>query len=98
MGKCGGYSKPFITLAMWITGGEDLRIFRNLHYALKGALILTERKCRTMTSVHVLSKTGKPLMPTIRFGRVRRLLKSGQAVIVKHEPFTIQLMYDTPEA
>ncbi|MBQ6519138.1 MAG: HNH endonuclease [Anaerolineaceae bacterium] len=51
-----------------------------------------------MTSVHVLSKTGKPLMPTIRFGRVRHLLKSGQAVIVKHEPFTIQLIYDTPEA
>ena len=50
-----------------------------------------------MTSVHVISKNGKRLMPTIRFGRVRHLLKEGQAVIVKHEPFTIQLCYDTPE-
>ena len=49
------------------------------------------------TTVNVISKNGKRLMPTFRFGRVRHMLKSGQAVIVKHEPFTIQLTYDMTE-
>ena len=44
-----------------------------------------------MYLVYVLSKSGKPLMPTKRFGRVKGLLKSGKAKIVKHNPFTIQL-------
>ena len=34
-------------------------------------------------------------MPTIRLGKVRRLLKDGKAKIVKHHPFTIQLLYDS---
>jgi len=45
--------------------------------------------------VYVISKTGKPLMPTERHGKVRRLLKQGLAKVVKREPFTIQLLYDT---
>ena len=45
--------------------------------------------------VYVLSKEGKPLMPTKRFGKVRRLLKSGQATVVKRTPFTIQLTYNS---
>ena len=49
------------------------------------------------TAVNVISKNGKRLMPTFRFGKVRHLLKNGQAVIIKHEPFTIQLTYDTSE-
>ena len=36
-------------------------------------------------------------MPTSRFGRVRHLLQSGQARIISHDPFAIQLLYDTPE-
>ncbi len=36
-------------------------------------------------------------MPTRRFGRVRKLLKSGQAEIISHTPFTIQLLYDSGE-
>lgn len=44
--------------------------------------------------VYVLDKDGKPLMPTQRYGRVRRLLKSGKAVIHDHVPFTIQLTYE----
>jgi len=43
--------------------------------------------------VYVISKTGKPLMPTVRYGRVRRLLKQGLAKVVKREPFTVQLLY-----
>ena len=45
--------------------------------------------------VYVLSKDGKPLMPTERHGKVRRMLKSGLAKVVKSKPFTIQLLYDT---
>ncbi|SFQ20095.1 RNA-guided endonuclease IscB [Caldicoprobacter faecalis] len=45
--------------------------------------------------VYVISKTGKPLMPTERYGKVRRLLKHRLAKVVKREPFTIQLLYDT---
>ena len=47
--------------------------------------------------VYVVSKSGKPLMPTKRLGKVRRLLKSGQAKIFRYEPFTIQLLYETTE-
>ena len=47
--------------------------------------------------VYVLNKYGKPLMPTARYGKVRRLLRKGLAVIVDYRPFTIQLTYDTPD-
>ena len=46
--------------------------------------------------VYVLNKYGKPLMPTTRYGRARRLLDAGLAVVVDYRPFTIQLTYDTP--
>ncbi len=46
--------------------------------------------------VYVLNKYGEPLMPTTRYGRVRRLLRKGLAVVVEYRPFTIQLTYDTP--
>ena len=48
--------------------------------------------------VYVLNKNGEPLMPTTRYGRVRRLLRKGLAVVVDYRPFTIQLAYDTPNA
>ena len=47
--------------------------------------------------VGIVSRSGHPLMPTWRFGRVRHLLNSGQARIISHDPFAIQLLYDTPE-
>lgn len=47
--------------------------------------------------VYVLNKDGKPLMPTARLGRVRRLLKARKAVIVDYRPFTIQLTYTCPD-
>ena len=47
--------------------------------------------------VYVVSKSGKPLMPTKRFWRVRRLLKSGRAKVICRHPFTIQLLYETTE-
>lgn len=45
--------------------------------------------------VYVLSKDGKPLMPTQRHGKVRHLLKEGKARVVKRTPFTIQLLYES---
>ncbi|MBR5172627.1 MAG: RRXRR domain-containing protein, partial [Phascolarctobacterium sp.] len=45
--------------------------------------------------VYVLNKNGQPLMPTNRCGKVRRMLKSGLAVVVKRCPFTIRLNYET---
>lgn len=47
--------------------------------------------------VYVINKHGKALMPTNRYGKVRRLLKSGLAHVVHRIPFTIQLDYDTTE-
>ena len=46
-----------------------------------------------MNAVYVLDPDRKPLMPTVRFGKVRRMLRSGQAVVVQTVPFTIQLTY-----
>jgi len=45
--------------------------------------------------VYVISQNGKPLMPTIRYGKVRHLLKEGLARVVKRCPFTIQLQYES---
>lgn len=45
--------------------------------------------------VYVLNKEGQPLMPTERHGKVRRMLRDGLAEVVRREPFTIQLLYDT---
>lgn len=47
--------------------------------------------------VYVISKTGHPLMPSRRHGKVRRMLKTGKAKVVKRCPFTVQLLYDTEE-
>ena len=47
--------------------------------------------------VYVLNQNGQPLMPTERCGKVRRLLKSNKAKVVKRCPFTIQLLYITEQ-
>ena len=48
-----------------------------------------------MYIVYVLNVDGKPLMPTQRFGHVRRLLKAGQAKAVSTKPFVVQLQYES---
>ena len=47
--------------------------------------------------VYVISKDGRPLMPTSRFGKVHRLLKNNKAKVVSRCPFTIKLLYE-PES
>lgn len=44
--------------------------------------------------VYVISNDGQPLMPTQRFGKIRRLLKNKQAKVIRRCPFTIQLLYE----
>lgn len=43
--------------------------------------------------VYVLNKQGKPIMPC-KEAKARKLLKQNKAKIVKHEPFTIRLLFD----
>ena len=50
-----------------------------------------------MSTVYVLNKDGKPLMPTTRGGHVRHLLKEQKARVVRTKPFTIQLLYETDD-
>ena len=50
-----------------------------------------------MSAVYIISKNGERLMPTVRYGHVRHLLKDGKAVVFSRHPFTIQLTYDTSE-
>lgn len=45
--------------------------------------------------VYVISKFGQPLIPTQRFGKVRRLLENKLVRVVRRCPFTIQLLYET---
>jgi len=46
-------------------------------------------------AAYVVGKDGNPLDPTKRAGKVRRLLKNGQAKVFRRKPFTIQLLIDT---
>ena len=45
--------------------------------------------------VYVLNSKGQPLMSTKRHGKVKHLLKENKAKVVKAQPFTIQLLYET---
>lgn len=47
-----------------------------------------------MTVVYVLDKNGEMLMPTQRFGKVRKWLRDGQAKVYRREPFTIKLLFE----
>lgn len=42
--------------------------------------------------VYVISKNGRPVMPTEDCRKVRLLLKAGKAVVVRRTPFTIRLL------
>ena len=44
--------------------------------------------------VYILDMNGNPLMPTRRFGKVRRMLRDGLAKVVNKDVFTIQLLYE----
>lgn len=56
---------------------------------------LIVRDVTNVSTIYVLNKDGKPLMPTTRGGHVRHLLKEQKARVVRTKPFTIQLLYTT---
>ena len=43
--------------------------------------------------VYVIGQDGQPLMPTNRHGKVKHLLRSGKAKVIRRCPFTIKLLY-----
>lgn len=45
--------------------------------------------------IFIIAKDGTPLMPTFNWKKVRKSLKTGRAKITGHEPFTIQLCYES---
>ena len=57
-----------------------------------------EQKTKKRTaSVLVLNKDGIAMMPTRRFGWVRRGLRDHKLKVVSGDPFTVQVCYDIPE-
>ena len=46
-------------------------------------------------AAYVLDINSNPLMPMSSFKRVRKLLKNNKAKVVRREPFTIRLLYET---
>ena len=50
-----------------------------------------------MFMIYVLSLDRQPLMPISRHGKVRRLLNSKKAKVIRREPFTIQLLFDVKD-
>ena len=46
-------------------------------------------------TTHVIAKDDTKLMPTTNVKKVRKLLRSGRAVICKYDPFTIKLQYES---
>ena len=47
--------------------------------------------------VYVLTRDNKPLMPTENHAKVRILLKTKRAEVVRRYPFTIRLLYNSTE-
>ena len=45
--------------------------------------------------VYVIFQNGQPLMPTENHAKVRVLLKTKKAKVIRRCPFTIQLMYES---
>lgn len=56
---------------------------------------LKSKKGAVYNMVYVISKDGQPLMPMRRHGKVRRLLDSKRAKVVRRNPFTIKLLFET---
>ncbi len=48
-----------------------------------------------MNYIYILNKHGRPLMPTVRYGHIKRLIKDGKAVVINNKPFTVRLKYET---
>ena len=68
---------------------DNLRSLKTPSYKIKKFIMSAKVKF-----VYVLDMNGNPLMPTRRFGKVRRMLRDGLAKVVRRDIFTIQLLYE----
>ena len=50
-----------------------------------------------MKYIYVISKSGKPLMPTKRAAHIMKLLKKGMARVLSRKPFVVQMKYNVGE-
>ena len=50
-----------------------------------------------MNYIYIVNEHGKALMPTTRYGHIRRLIKGGKAVVIDNKPFTVRLKYETDD-
>ncbi len=46
---------------------------------------------------YIISKDGKPLMPTSRYRHIKQLIKEGKAKKISSKPFIVQLLYETED-
>ena len=47
--------------------------------------------------IYIISKNGKPLMPSKRYRHVKKMIREGKATKISSKPFVVKLNYDTPE-
>lgn len=79
---------------------KRLQHWRRVNYHIYVALCvnshckLKKKECHSRM-VYVINQYGQPLMPTRRHGKVKHLLNSNKAKVIKRCPFTIQLLFDT---
>ena len=59
-----------------------------------GVMVLSYQE-RSVCMVYVIGQNGQPLMPTNRHGKVKHLLKSSKAKVIRKCPFTIKLLYES---
>lgn len=79
------YCKPLINIGEGVIYGSICAGLPHQTYHKKEAPYM----------VYVLDIDGQPLMPTSRHRKVRKLLNSHLAKVVKRCPFTIQLLYQS---
>lgn len=59
--------------------------------------VIKTKELFVKTPVFIISKNGKPLMPSYKFGMVRHFLKDGNAIVINKFPFTVKLTFETTE-
>ena len=83
------------------TGGQSPPELHSPHrgqkQTIKHFILMTEEKKtrKEMSPVFIVSKDFVPLMPTRRYGWVRRGLRAGKMKVIMLDPFVVQLCYET---
>ena len=80
-----------------LTGGSPPGLHSLKKGQIKNSFRMEQKTKKRTAPVLVLNKDGIALMPTRRFGWVRRGLRDGKLKVVCRDPFMVQLCYDIPE-